>query len=72
MNRHLSSPYYAYLLRCWREKPQAHLAHQSVWRFSLQDARTRQRRSFASLDELIAFLENNLLDVTPDVTDEQI
>ena len=71
MNWQMPSPYHAYVLRCWQEKPQAHL-DQSVWRFSLQDARTRQRRSFASMGELIAFLENNLLDVTPDVTDEQI
>ena len=67
----MPAPYHAYVLRCWQEKPQAHL-DKSVWRFSLQDARTRQQRSFASMGELIAFLENNLLDVTPDVTDEQI
>jgi hypothetical protein len=67
----LSSPYHAYILRCWREKPQAH-HRQPVLRFSLQDVGTRQRRSFANWGELTAFLENNLLDVTPDVTDEQI
>ena len=71
MNRQLPSPYHAYVLRCWRETSQAQ-RKQPVWRFSLQDVGTHQRRSFASLGELIAYLENNLLDVTPDVTDEQI
>jgi hypothetical protein len=43
--------YRAHLLRYWRE-------HQSpsAWRFSLEDVRTGERRGFADLDALIAFL----------------
>ena len=71
MNRQLPSPYHAYVLHCWKETSLTP-HEQPIWRFSLQDARSRQQRSFASLRELIYFLENSLLDVTPDVTDEQI
>jgi hypothetical protein len=32
-----------------------------VWRFSLEDPRTGQRRGFASLEVLVAFLRTELL-----------
>ncbi len=48
-----NTPYYAYLLRFWRE-------HESGWRFSLQDPHTETRRGFATLEELIAFLERQM------------
>jgi hypothetical protein len=45
--------YRSYLLRLWRigtaDVP-------SSWRASLEDARTHQRRNFASLEQLYAFL----------------
>jgi hypothetical protein len=43
--------YQAYLLRLWREHPGA------AWRATLIDAaRPEDRRHFASMDELLAFL----------------
>ena len=41
--------YRAYLLRMWR-------AANGDWRATLESPQTSQRRSFASLDELMAFL----------------
>jgi hypothetical protein len=43
--------YHAHVLRFWREhnRPDA-------WRFSLEDVRTGERRGFADLDALMAFL----------------
>jgi hypothetical protein len=43
--------YYAYLLRIWRED------QQSPWRASLQEAHAGQLLNFASLAQLIVFLE---------------
>ena len=70
LNRKPPATHHAYLLRCWNETSPPYHA-QPIWRFSLQDAQTRRQRSFASLRELAFFLENNLLDVTVDITDEQ-
>lgn len=41
----------AYLLRIWREQPAA------AWRASLQGAHNQERAGFASLSELVAFIE---------------
>ena len=47
--------YQVLVLRCWEE----HSEHASaVWRFSVQDPDTNQRRGFASLEALVAFLTN--------------
>jgi hypothetical protein len=43
--------YQAYLLRLWRED------EASPWRASLQDARVGQLLSFASVAQLIAYIE---------------
>jgi hypothetical protein len=43
--------YHAYLLRVWRTAD-------ARWRASLEDARTGERRVFATLALLVAFLEN--------------
>jgi len=48
-----STPYFAYLLRFWREPG-------SGWRFSLQDPHSGARRGFATLEELVAFLERQM------------
>ena len=51
--------YRVYLLRFWqepREKPDL----PNVWRFSLQDPRTGERRGFASLEALVAFLAQEI------------
>jgi hypothetical protein len=47
--------YHAYLLRLWQERP-ASFERPAVWRFSLEDTRTRQRRGFGSLEALMSFL----------------
>jgi hypothetical protein len=44
--------YRSYLLRLWRVGS----ADAPSWRASLEDARTRQRLNFASLEQLFAFL----------------
>lgn len=51
--------YHAYLLRLWQERP-ASSERPAVWRLSLEDTRTRQRRGFGSLEELMAFLQAQL------------
>jgi hypothetical protein len=45
--------YVSYLLRLW----QAEQGGALVWRASLEDAHTGERRGFATLAELYAFLE---------------
>lgn len=47
--------YRVYLLRSWQEGIPASEAL-AVWRFSLEDPVTRQRRGFASLEALASFL----------------
>ncbi len=51
--------YVAYLLRCWAEQGDDPTAA-AVWRFSLEDPHTGQRRGFPSLAALIAALEREL------------
>jgi hypothetical protein len=46
--------YQAYLLRVWAE-PAAGSA--PIWRFSLQAAGSQERRGFAELGDLLAFLQ---------------
>ena len=48
----VSGIYHAYLLRLWRVKYQG----QIQWRASLESPHTGERQSFASLDQLFAFL----------------
>lgn len=43
--------YMAYLLRLWRE------THDGSWRALLQDPHSGERVGFATMDDLIAFLE---------------
>ena len=45
--------YQSYLLRLWRTSSQGKLA----WRASLESAQTGERRGFADLASLFAFLE---------------
>ncbi len=57
MNSERTAPNYrAYLLRLWQERP-ATPACPAVWRFSLEDTRTGQRRGFGDLAALVAFLQ---------------
>jgi len=50
---------FLYLLTMWQERPTSP-AHPAVWRFSLEDTRTRQRRGFGSLEGLMAFLREQV------------
>jgi hypothetical protein len=50
--------YASYLLRLWRVKS----GHDPDWRASLECARTGERRGFANLTDLFAFLEKELSD----------
>jgi len=45
--------YYSYLLRLW----QVDGAGSPIWRASLEDPHTGERRGFADLDSLFAFLK---------------
>jgi hypothetical protein len=48
--------YNAYILRLWQERS-ASPARPAVWRFSLEDTHTRQRRGFGDLAGLVEFLQ---------------
>ncbi len=45
--------YHSYLLRLWRTSSQSN----AVWRASLESAQSGERRGFADLESLLAFLE---------------
>ena len=47
--------YRTYLIRCWEERSRDPTLP-TVWRFSLEDPHTGQRRGFASLQDMVAFL----------------
>jgi hypothetical protein len=47
--------YQAYVLRLWQEQA-ATPERVAVWRFMLEDPKTRQRRGFENLECLLAFL----------------
>ena len=48
--------YHAYLLRLWR----VNSGRSTVWHASLEDSRTGERRGFADLSTLLAFLEKQI------------
>ncbi len=48
-----------YLLTAWQERA-ATDGCSAVWRFSLEDIRTRRRKGFGTLDELTDFLLQEL------------
>jgi len=54
--------YQVYLLRLWRERP-ASPEHPAVWRCSVEDTRTGQRRGFGSLAEAAEFLRLRVQEV---------
>ena len=45
--------YLSYLLRLWKTKSE----HERIWRASLQDPYTGERKGFANLKDLFIFLE---------------
>ena len=62
----MRSDYVSYLLRLWRvdddDGPPS--PEKAVWRASLEDPNTRERRAFASLDDLFDFLREQTGQVT--------
>jgi hypothetical protein len=60
----LPPSYHIYLLRCWQERSTEAAERIQVWRFSLEDPRTGGRRGFASLDALLASLQDDLAETT--------
>jgi hypothetical protein len=61
-NSQKPSRYLSYIVRCWQE-PSVHAGRETkVWRFSLQDPRTGQRRGFATLEALLVSLQEELAD----------
>ncbi len=48
---------FVYMLRAWQETGQP---GEITWRFSLEDPHTRARRGFSSLDNLLAYLVEEL------------
>jgi len=55
--------YKAFLLRLWQVKQNGH----EIWRASLEDSHTGERRGFASLEALMEFLRGQ----TQDMGDEK-
>jgi hypothetical protein len=51
--------YRAWVLRCW-EAADEEADRSPPWRFSLEDPHTRERRGFAGMDALVAFLRAEL------------
>lgn len=50
---------HSFLLRCWQERnPQT--GRPNVWRFSLEDVRTRRRVGFATLEAMLAYVNDRL------------
>jgi hypothetical protein len=54
--------YRSYVVRCWQEHSARARRETRVWRFSLQDPRTDERRGFATLEALLVFLQADLAD----------
>jgi hypothetical protein len=54
--------YLSYVVSCWQERS-VHAGREiMVWRFSLQNPRTNQRRGFATLESLLVSLQAELAD----------
>ncbi|HIP70660.1 MAG TPA: hypothetical protein EYH05_04620 [Anaerolineae bacterium] len=47
-----------YVPRCWLEQRQPPFADKPKWRFRLENAGSGHSAGFASLDELLAFLQD--------------
>ncbi|HEY54508.1 MAG TPA: hypothetical protein G4N94_13745 [Caldilineae bacterium] len=56
---------FVHLLTMWCERP-AQPGQPALWRFSLEDPRTRQRHGFADLEALTAFLRAQMAGGEPE------
>jgi hypothetical protein len=65
--------YLAYLLRLWRENDNegAYDVETAAWRASLERPQTGERQGFASLADLLAFLEKETKSCSPDSAPER-
>jgi hypothetical protein len=63
----LPNKHQSYLLRVWQDQSEAD-GGQADWRFSLEEVQTHQRRGFASLEELFAFIKAQLAERPNDNT----
>ena len=61
-----NSDYRSFLLRLWIEK-----VNDGKWRFSIEDTRTGQRKAFASIKKLIAYLNEVISDGNQEFKSEQ-
>ncbi|MFQ5858814.1 MAG: hypothetical protein ACE5LU_24710 [Anaerolineae bacterium] len=52
--------HYFYLLHLWQERP-PRSGSPGIWRITLEGARHGERRGFASLEELVAFLRAEIM-----------
>lgn len=69
MSRSNHLPYTSYLLRLWLDGEA-----DTGWRYSLEDPRTNARRGFATLDDLVTFLQQETavaVERTKHETDQQ-
>ncbi|RME42182.1 MAG: hypothetical protein D6796_14790 [Caldilineae bacterium] len=51
--------YHVFLLRFWQERKTTP-ASPAVWRFCLEDVRSRRRTGFCNLQEMIEFLQQQM------------
>ena len=58
--------YHAYLLRLWR----VNIGRATAWHASLEDSRTGERKGFADLQGLLAFLEEQTRDAPQGFSDQ--
>ncbi len=54
--------YRSFLLRLWRVQVDGKL----VWRASLENPFTRERKGFANMSQLVAYLESQVSDIVDD------
>jgi len=57
--------YLSYLLRYWEER-EPKPGQPAMWRFSLEDVETGERRGFANLEALVAFLQAKMAPEPPE------
>ncbi len=60
--------YRSYVLRLWEERPPGRAQPIGQWRFSLEDPHNGARLGFADIDQLIAFLKNQMQNTTEETT----
>ena len=64
--------YFSYMLRIWRLKKSERVSsfNNDIWRVSLESTQTRKQFMFASLEEMILFLQEHFTQVD-EASDEE-